>query len=50
MMLISQLYNVGGVGFCKHVLLHPILISIIFEHYKRNSEIQGEAQKEQKGD
>jgi len=35
MMSISRLYNVAGVGACKPVLLHPILISIIFEHYKQ---------------
>jgi hypothetical protein len=31
----SRLYNVAGVGACKPVLLHPILMSIIFEHYKQ---------------
>ena len=50
MMSITRLYNVAGVGACKPVLLHPILMSIIFEHYKRINEIQGEAQKAQKGD
>lgn len=50
MMSISLLYNVPGVGSCKPVLLHPILMSIIFEHYKRINEIRGEAQKAQKGD
>ena len=35
MMSISRLYNVAGVGACKPVLLHPILMSIIFEHYKQ---------------
>ena len=35
MMDITRLYNVAGVGACKPVLLHPILISIIFEHYKQ---------------
>ena len=50
MMSITRLHNVAGVGACKPVLLHPILMSIIFEHYKRINEIQGEAQKAQKGD
>ncbi|HET6717459.1 MAG: hypothetical protein ACM3ZS_11985 [Nitrososphaerota archaeon] len=35
MMSISRLYNVAGVCSCKPVLLHPILMSIIFEHYKQ---------------
>jgi len=35
MMSISRLYNVAGVGACKPVLLQPILMSIIFEHYKQ---------------
>ncbi len=39
MMDISRLYNVAGVGSCKPILLHPILMSIIFEHYKRLKEI-----------
>jgi len=35
MMSISRLYNVAGVGSCKPVLLHSILMSIIFEHFKQ---------------
>lgn len=35
MMSITRLYNVAGVGASKLVLLHPILMSIIFEHYKQ---------------
>ena len=35
MMSITRLYNVAGVSACKPVLLHPILMSIIFEHYKQ---------------
>ena len=35
MMSITRLYNVAGVGSCKPVLLHPIIMSIIFEHYKQ---------------
>lgn len=40
MMDISRLYNVAGVGACKPVLLHPILISIIFDHYKKIYELK----------
>ena len=40
MMSISRLYNVSGVGSCKPVLLHPILMSIIFEHYKQLNELE----------
>ena len=40
MISISRLYNVAGVGSCKPVLLHPILISIIFEHYKQLNSIR----------
>jgi hypothetical protein len=35
MMFYSRLYNPAGVTTCKPVLLHPILMSIIFEHYKQ---------------
>ena len=40
MMSISRLYNVDGVGSCKPVLLHPIVMSIIFDHYKQLKKIQ----------
>jgi hypothetical protein len=40
MMSISRLYNVAGVGSCKPVLLHPILMSIIFEHYKQLNQLE----------
>lgn len=40
MMSYSRLYNTAGVGACKPVLLHPILMSIIFEHYKQLKEIE----------
>ena len=39
MMSISRLYNVAGVGSCRPVLIHPILMSIIFEHYKQLKQI-----------
>jgi membrane protein insertase Oxa1/YidC/SpoIIIJ len=35
MMSLSRLYNVAGIGACKPVLIQPILMSIIFEHYKQ---------------
>ena len=31
----SRLYNAAGVIACKPVLIQPMLISIIFEHYKQ---------------
>ena len=40
MMSISRLYNVAGVGSCKPVLLHSIVMSIIFDHYKQLKKIQ----------
>ena len=40
MMDISRLYNVAGVSSCNPVLLHPILMSIIFEHYKKLEKIK----------
>jgi len=44
MMSYSRLYNTSGVMVCKPVLLHPILMSIIFEHYKqlKNIDLQKE--------
>ena len=35
MISISRLYNTSAGMVCKPVLLHPILMSIIFEHYKQ---------------
>ena len=40
MVFISRLYNVAGVGACKPVLLQPILISIIIEHYKQLNKLK----------
>jgi hypothetical protein len=34
MLLIPQLYNIAGTMTCRPVLIHVLLISIIFEHYK----------------
>ena len=39
MLSYSRLYNVAGVGACKPVLIQPILMSIIFEHYKQLTKI-----------
>jgi len=35
MMSYSRLYNAAGVTICMPVLLHPIIMSIIIEHYKQ---------------
>ena len=35
MMSYSRLYNTAGVTACKPVLIQPILMSIILEHYKQ---------------
>ena len=40
MISITRLYNVAGVGSCKPVLLHPILMSIIFVHYKQLNQLE----------
>jgi hypothetical protein len=40
MMSYSRLYNTAGVMVCKPVLLHPILMSILFEHYKELKKIE----------
>ena len=39
MMSYSRLYNTAGVMACKPVLIQPILMSIIFEHYKQLKKI-----------
>jgi hypothetical protein len=35
MLPIPRLYNAAGTMACRPVLIHVILISIIFEHYKQ---------------
>ena len=40
MMSYSWLYNTAGVGACKPVLLQPIIMSIIFEHYNQLERLQ----------
>ncbi|HJU78777.1 MAG TPA: hypothetical protein VJ599_04340 [Nitrososphaeraceae archaeon] len=41
MMSYPHLYNVAGVGACKPLLLHPILMPII-EHHKQLNNIQSD--------
>ena len=40
MMLYPRLYNVAGIEACKPVLIQPMLMSIIFEHYKQLHELE----------
>jgi hypothetical protein len=40
MLSISHLYNAAGTMACRPVLIHLILISIIFEHYKQLTKIK----------
>ena len=39
MLSIPRFYNVAGTMACRPVLIHPILMSIVFEHYKELSKI-----------
>jgi hypothetical protein len=39
MLSIPRFYNVAGTMACRPVLVHVILMSIIFEHYKRISKM-----------
>ena len=41
MLCIPRLYNVAGTMVCRPVLIHVILISIIFEHYKQLTKLLG---------
>jgi hypothetical protein len=36
----SRLYNSAGSNACRPILIHPILISIIFEHYKQLKKLE----------
>ena len=40
MMSYSRLYNAAGVTACKPVLIQPILMSIVFEHYKQLKKLE----------
>jgi len=42
MLSISRLYNVAGTMACRPVLVHVMLISIIFEHYKQLTKLATE--------
>lgn len=46
MMAYPHLYNAAGVTACKTVLIQPILMSIIFEHYKQLDNIQNSIEKQ----
>jgi hypothetical protein len=39
MMSYPRLYNAAGMGACRPVLIQPMLMSTIFEHYKRLKKI-----------
>jgi len=39
MLSIPRFYTVAGTMACRPVLIHVILISIIFEHYKKLSKL-----------
>ena len=36
----SRLYNSAASNACKPILIHPILMSIIFEHYKQLDKLE----------
>ena len=38
----SRLYNSAGSNACRPILLHPILMSIIFEHYKQLKKLEND--------
>jgi hypothetical protein len=39
MLSIARLYNAAGTMACRPILIHLILMSIIFEHYKKLSKM-----------
>jgi hypothetical protein len=39
MLSIPRFYNVAGTTACRPILIHPILMSILFEHYKQLTKI-----------
>lgn len=41
----SRLYNSAGSNACRSQLIHPILMSIIFEHYKQLNKIIDQVEK-----
>ena len=36
----SRLYNSAGSNACRPQLIHPIIMSIIFEHYKQLTKLE----------
>ena len=40
MMSYPRLYNSAGSNACRPELIHPILMSIIFEHYKQLKKLE----------
>ena len=42
MLSIPRFYNIAGTMACRPVLIHVILMSIIFEHYKQLTKIGNE--------
>ena len=40
----SRLYNSAGSNACRPILIHPILMSIIFEHYKQLKKLMSSQQ------
>ena len=36
----SKLYNSAGSNACRSQLIHPILMSILFEHYKQLKKLE----------
>ena len=45
MLSIPRLYNAAGTMACRPVLIHTILMSIIFEHYKQLTKISDTVEK-----
>ena len=41
MLSIPRFYNAAGTMTCRPVLIHTILMSIIFEHYKQLTKLLG---------
>jgi hypothetical protein len=42
MLSIARLYNAAGTMACRPILIHVILMSIIFEHYKQLTKLATE--------
>ena len=41
----SRLYNSAGSNACRPILIHPILMSIVFEHYKQLEKLEAAIKK-----